>query len=289
MVEIYRNTSEGNKIVKYVPSCGLNGAGIISYFGCNLQCPFCFAQKYSYTDNRLGIDLDRKRRISLDISQITLKISEFLDTHPNVCYIQLTGGEPIKSHENLNEIVQTLLDLDHRRIRTIFQTNGILLGSSPDKSMEIISDLQYLEHSHILFELSLKGTNPLEFQVLSGSGGKDWYHFQTEAYWALRRVCDGAAHLNLVARLGTGHHRKSISLVLPGSGEPMFLKKNWSREFEEIYDDQVIRTSFERMVCETINAEGDGGVNNYLRRSIPALARCAMFSCIQTKVLQFDF
>ena len=284
MVEIYRNTSKGNKIVKFVPSCGLNGAGIISFFGCNLRCPFCFAQKYSYPDTNLKVDLDKKRRMSLDGSQFEMEITEFLDVYPDICYLQLTGGEPIKTHSDLNEIVNTLLNLDHRRLRAIFQTNGLLLGRTPNMTIEIISALRDLEHSHVLFELSLKGTNPLEFQVLSGSGVEEWYHYQCEAYRALRNLCDEYDHLNLVVRLGTGHHHKSITLVYPDSGEPMFLKRNWSLEFMDIYDEMAVRTGFEKMVCETMNAEGDGGVNNYLWRSIPALARCAMSNFIQSRV-----
>lgn len=284
MVEIYRNTTKGNKIVKYVPTCGLKGAGIINFFGCNLKCPFCFAQKYSYPDTKLGVELDTKNRINLDGPQLTLKISEFIDAYPDICYLQLTGGEPIKSNTDLNEIIHTLIALDDRGLRIIFQTNGLVLGRTPDASIEIISKLQNLEQAHVLFELSLKGTNPLEFQELSGSGIQEWSQFQYGAYWALSKICDGYSHLNLVARLGTGHHRKSISFVLPDKNEPMFLMKNWSPEFKEIYDDMATRTGFEKMVCETVNAEGDGGVNNYLRRSIPALARCAMHSCIQSRI-----
>lgn len=207
-----------------------------------------------------------------------------MDIYPSVCYLQLTGGEPINTQSDLNEIVNTLLNLDHRGLRTIFQTNGLLLGRTPDVTNEIFSALRDLEHSHVLFELSMKGTNPLEFQTLSGLGVEEWYQFQCEAYWALRRICDKSSHLNLVARLGTGHHRKSITLVYTDSGEPMFLKRNWSPEFKEIYFDIATRTGFEKMVCETINAEGDGGVNNYLWRSIPALARCAMYSCISSRI-----
>jgi len=158
MLNIYRNTSKGNEVVKYVPSCGLNGAGIISFFGCNLMCPFCFAQKYCYPDTKLGVNLDVERRMALESSQLILKISEFIDAHPNICYLQLTGGEP------------------------------------------------------------------------------------------------------------------------------MFLKKNWSPAFKEIYHDMAVRMGFEKMVCETINAEGDGSKYNYLQCSIPALARCTMHSCIQSRI-----
>lgn len=164
MVEIYRNTSRGTDIVKLLPSCGLKGAGIISFFGCNLLCPFCFAQKYSYNDPALGVDLDTKRWMDVDESQLIQDVSEFIDANHDFCYLQLTGGEPMKTHNQMNQIIQALLALDDRGLRVIFQTNGLLIGRTKEKSVETLSQLYELEESHVLFELSLKGTNPTSFR-----------------------------------------------------------------------------------------------------------------------------
>lgn len=71
------------------------------------KCPFCFAQKYSYADTAHGGDLDSKRRMDIDYSQLTQKIFEFLDVYQDICYLQLTGGEPIKTFSELTEIIQT--------------------------------------------------------------------------------------------------------------------------------------------------------------------------------------
>jgi hypothetical protein len=86
--------------------------------------------------------------------------------------------------------------------------------------------------------------------------------------------------VNLVARLGTGHHRNSVHFIDPDTKKSMFTREMWSEEFEEVYNDTLAHSACSRMISETINAEGDGGINNYLRRSIPAIARCSKAACI---------
>ena len=285
MISIYKNTGLGNDIVKSVNWCGPYGTGIISFFGCNLQCPFCFAQKYSYSNPNWGVFLDTKRRIIVNKSLFKECILDFIRKNPTTCYLQLTGGKPIKYLGDLDEIIEVLVDLDEYGLRIIFQTNGLTLGRDPEQSSKFLLRLEKLSESFVLFELSFKGTNPQEFQILSGLDWDDGYRMQTNSYWVLREVCNSRHNLNVVARLGIGNHRKSISFVYPESRSPMFLKDNWSQEFLNIYEDLANRSGYARMVCETINAEGDGSVNNYLHCSIPALSRCAKAKCISSRIV----
>jgi len=283
MVDIYRNTGAGNDIVKFVNGCGTYGTGIISFFGCNLECPFCFAQKYSYTYPDLFLDI--KRKVIVNKSLFEESILDFIRKNPTHCFLQLTGGEPIRSIGDLGNITDILLDIDKYGLRIIFQTNGITIGRNPELSENVLSKLETLSKSFVLFELSLKGTNPGEFHILSGTGWKDGYRLQTDSYWVLRKICDLSRNLNVVARLGIGNHSKSVSFVYPENRSPMFLRENWSIEFSNIYEHLAYRTGYEKMVCETINAEGDGGVNNYLYCSIPAISRCAKAKCISSRIM----
>jgi hypothetical protein len=116
------------------------------------------------------------------------------------------------------------------------------------------------------------GTNSREFSLLSGLQDGSKYNYQLQAYWSLKAL--QSERVGIVARLGTGHHRRTIHFVFPDSGESMFLRRNWSPEFEAVYNDVATKSPMGKIVAETINAEGDGGINNYVHRAIPGIARC---------------
>jgi len=276
MVKIYKNLGAGNKIVKFIRGCGPNGIGIISFFGCNFKCPLCFAQKYSYQDQYFQLDSNRKTEVTPE--DIANSIIEFIDKHPNLCYIQLTGGEPNLNENRITQIVQSLKILDYelgkknRKIRIIYQTNGYFIGQKDsDYLKNLFQDLLNLKNIFILFEVSIKGTNKREFELLSGIKNAKGFEYQLKSYWLLKELITDK--IQVVARLGFGHHRNTLHLINPENGESLFLRKNWDEKFEEVFEDTTKRMNQTRMIAECINAEGDGGVNNYVHRSIPAIAR----------------
>lgn len=280
-MEFYSNTENNNPIVKYVHGCGTNGTGIISFFSCNLRCPFCFAQKYSYHDSFFV--LDTQRRINCNPHDSARYIIEFLNKYPDICFIQLTGGEPLLNNSRMQETIETLKLIQpysKANIRLIYQTNGIFIKDS-DRLNYFVDNILKLDKLDILFELSLKGTNENEFYVLSGGLSQNLYSNQLKSYWLLKNIC--SKHINVVARLGTGHHRNTIQFIYPDTKKSMFLRDDWSNGFIEVYDDTTKRFGSTKMIAECINAEGDGSMNNYLHRSIPAISRCINSFCITTR------
>jgi len=100
MIPLYKNLSNGNQTVKFVRGCGPNGIGIISFYGCNFRCPFCFAQKYNYSTREFPIDSER--RVYLNKDDFAKDIVEFLKMYPNICYIQLTGENQLSTRSKPN-------------------------------------------------------------------------------------------------------------------------------------------------------------------------------------------
>lgn len=281
MIQIYKNLGQGNRSVKFIEGCGKYGIGIISFYGCNFKCPFCFAQKYSYST--VKFPLDSQRRIEITSDELSNDVIEFLRKHPKICYVQLTGGEPILNDSRSEETIKSLSMLNreiNKKVRIIYQTNGYTIGQKSELP-SFFYELKKLENIEILFELSIKGTNEDEFAILSGIQNRQGFEFQLRSYWLLRNL--EFHNINVVARLGTGHHRNTVHFINPITKKSLFCRKNWSSEFKEVFDDTTKRFKQNKMVSECINAEGDGAVNNYVHRSIPAIARCLDKGCLTSR------
>lgn len=234
---------------------------VVSFYGCNFKCPFCFAQKYSYSG--YGLEIDSNHKIALTTEEFANYLIEFIKVNRNICYIQLTGGEPIKSLKELTETTEALLKANEflKRgnilIRVMYQTNGYFLGSLkaiPSKLLE----LKNLTNIAVVFEISLKGTNPREFVLLTGTKNEEGFYNQIRAYWLLKEAFKIYSNINVVARLAIGHHRKTIHFYDFEKQESFFKRKNWAKEFEDVFIDNTLKISQAKMVCECINAEGDG-------------------------------
>lgn len=110
---------------------------------------------------------------------------------------------------------------------------------------------------------------------------KNGLSFQLKSYWILKTLI--TENIEVVARLGIGHHRKSIHFIDPQTRSSLFRKDRWDPEFEKVFNDTTSRFGKQRMVAECINAEGDGSVNNYLYCSIPAIYRCLKVGCVTSR------
>jgi uncharacterized Fe-S cluster-containing radical SAM superfamily protein len=278
MTPIYTNQGYGQlKIIKKMNSCGTFGSGIISLYGCNLKCPFCFAQKYSYQP------LDSYNKRDFSHGEISQAIIEWIKAHPTNCYLQITGGEPLLNEHRTDEIVQAIVLADKNivtELRVIYQTNGSFIGKTNKIPPSLLS-LRSLRQTYVLFEISFKGTNPEEYSILSGTGNPDGFYDQCRTYWLLRElICD---NVSVVARLGCGHHRNTIHFVDPNTLRSMFLYESWDIEFKRIHDDISSRYGKQTMLAECLNAEGDGAAHSYLHRSIPAIERCLNTNCVSSR------
>lgn len=197
-------------------------------------------------------------------------------------YIQITGGESLLNIDRIEFLVSSIIDLNNyisknREINeniygVIIQTNGVFIGenySTYNELTELLSNLRDLSNIDVLFEVSLKGTNEEEFKLLSGSSHYTLKN-QIDGFWILRDIAKDSNNIKVVARLGTGHHHKSVHFI--NKNKSMFLKEHWDEEFKKIY--YMLESEYgEKMVAECINAEGDGG-GGYKQINIPAIYRC---------------
>lgn len=295
---------------RHLAKCGVSprGSAIVSFYGCNLKCPFCFASTYSYEDRRYSshwpdaiktpertgsyriphVDSllrGDKDKTVFDPEIAANSIVEWCQERGELCYVQLTGGEPMLSVAQASGIVRFLVLLSEAsdalgyKQRVIWQTNGGIAGRRWDQLSEILRPLHELAGIYVLFEVSLKGTNSEEFALLSGTGSSGPYAATLDGYWRLREFTSGHAETNLgaVARLGVGHHEKTLTYVYPDRPDTlMFLETNWSNEFRNLHAES---SSDGKLVAETTNTTvGDFGTMIY--RWFPGIVRLALLGCV---------
>jgi uncharacterized Fe-S cluster-containing radical SAM superfamily protein len=145
--------------------------------GCNLMCPFCWTINKPHFWTPVDI-----------CDHITCRLDNYYrsNIHMSIVYIRVTGGEPILNRKRIYHLMELLRLLDENVSKTPsysqwkqrkspkniwgrrnikIQTNGLEL---PDVLDLIITDLKEIQNICITFEVSLKGTNPDEFSILSG-------------------------------------------------------------------------------------------------------------------------
>ena len=130
--------------------------------GCNLRCKFCGPVLYMTKKKLLGA-LETPKNVAKKLVSIALK--------HNYRYLRISGGEPTICPEHLFQLLDALREYP---FIFILETNGILLGY--DKS--IVEQLSQYRNVHV--RISIKGTNPLEFQELT-MADKKFFEYQLRA------------------------------------------------------------------------------------------------------------
>ncbi len=213
--------------------------GVVRFYGCNFRCPFCPGQEHSYS-GRFGSTefvMDEHSKLQLSSRELAECLASFLEEHPEVRRLLLTGGEPIQSRQAAGELVEMLLELDRltggdREVEVVCRTNGHYLGRKGVPGF--FSTLKELDSLQVTFEIHLMGTCEEEFAVLSGIDGR-YFNCQLACYWHLGSV--RSDRVEVKAALGTGHSPGGIQFVHPRTRESMFRRACWSRDFEDIYHD----------------------------------------------------
>ena len=243
----YKQTS--GKLVRCV-SCGEQGRElVIDFWNCNLDCVFCFAWQYSHS-YALIHNRNKKKDASPQEIVRELEIAES-PSLGEVCWVRFTGGEPLRIKENIKEILDILSHLnDHvsKELNILIQTNGTTLK-------KIVNDLDELgdyTSLKILMEISLKGTNPEEFALLTGASNDSFYR-AIEGYAVFDEFQKRLANVSLCARLGIFHDVRdsnALTFVYPDwrtrlknkdEGVVMFHPKNWNEEFRHIQEKEVAK------------------------------------------------
>mgnify|MGYP000392008765 CR=1 FL=1 len=127
--------------------------------GCNLRCVFCWSANVRDNPRRIGRFYEPEF-IFMKLDQVARK--------RGYRQLRISGNEPTIGRKHLLR----LLDLVERRGKYLFilETNGILIGY--DKSYA--RDLSKYTCIHV--RVSLKGTTPEEFSLLTGAKPEAFYY-----------------------------------------------------------------------------------------------------------------
>ena len=119
--------------------------------GCNLKCVFCWG---SYARDR-PIKVGRFYSPEYVFSRL-----DRIARRRGYAYIRVSGNEPTIGREHLLELLELVENTDYT---FILETNGILVGYDK-KYAEQLS-----RYSRVHVRVSLKGTTPQEFAMLTGA------------------------------------------------------------------------------------------------------------------------
>ncbi|MEM4235062.1 MAG: hypothetical protein QXU75_07935 [Candidatus Methanomethylicaceae archaeon] len=220
----------------------------LRFAGCILRCGACFASGYSWSDRYLQ-STRVQRNIPLD------RLIKDYEAIPRVGktynWMRILGGEPLQNEEYINYLFAFLKIIAERdtsifRNGIVIQTNGIFIGT---RGSELVR--RHLEELYsinpqlrISIEISIKGTNPEEFALLTQSS-TDLFKANIQAYYELLKI--GAPNLRptVIAGFGisesllltNGRSGKSLMTILFDDDTPTFHPSIWSNDFKILYDD----------------------------------------------------
>lgn len=263
--------------VFYEGSCGNCRELAIRFIGCNFRCSFCYAWKYSWPPDYSSLNTKYIRRLSIyDI------LNKIMKSQLNFEWIRITGGETIWNQNRTNYLIDLLNEfnsLDYNGSKNIIiQTNGSLI-SNFSKQLNILHEFDNLK---IIMEVSIKGTNRKEFELLNepfnnkSTINNSLFDRQLEGYWKLKDLFNKSRNIHVCARLGIGHHRNSITFIYPDTypgtslTQIMFHDSRWSKEFESVYRNEIQTNGY--LAVEDINVN-EGGLGSIIHLYIPAIVR----------------
>lgn len=203
----------------------------LDLFDCNLNCPFCWTVGVSH--------LWKPEEI---YEYICCRFKEFYTANLDVSinYLRITGGEPILNKKRVNHLLHVFKLIDGNVLNNKYygiwkprkspknlvgrrnikiQTNGIKL---PVVLKKITDDLACLQNICLTFEISLKGTNPKEFAILSGGTNGDMFFEQIQALNELIILEEQGCPIFVRGILGI-FHSEQYDLVFPNQGMKMML------------------------------------------------------------------
>ncbi len=132
--------------------------------GCNLRCKFCWAHYFTWK-------IPRKVRF-LNHDEVVSKLVGLANKY-HINQARLSGGEPTLGFNHLIKVIEGLIS---HGIHVVIETNGILIGYNK----EYARMLAKFRGDGIEVRVSLKGTSPREFSLLTGAKEEYWW-FQVEA------------------------------------------------------------------------------------------------------------
>jgi uncharacterized Fe-S cluster-containing radical SAM superfamily protein len=256
------------------------------FAGCNLSCGLCFASGYSWPNLFLkGKSVSDKKTVEDAVSDF--KAIPMPKTRECYNWLRVLGGEPLLSDEYVDFLFRVLLrisSIDSKKFNNgiIIQTNGIHVGKG---NTALIRDcLQELYRQNpsvvVVFETSIKGTNPDEFKLLTRTESDELSSYNLRSYYNLKDLGLPNLRSMIVAGFGVnesfllrqGESKERMTIVSRDS-RPCFHPELWSEDFKRLYEDftgqyQHLDPMFSRMPMYGIKDRFDlGWVKRSLKQS----------------------
>jgi len=234
--------------------CGPTPPGeiVLRCAGCILSCIPCFAFAYSWP-SKFKTHKDVKL---VSITEISQDFRHFLNNNKPIKensfnWFRIIGGEPFLTEKNLDLIITFIQNIDEKYFklfnnRILIQTNGVLLGSL--KKEDLLNKFSCLKDKRlkIVIEVSIKGSNPVEYQILTQSTEEN-YKKSIFATKNLEFVHQNISNIDWVAVAGFGigvtnlidgnlNKRKYIKTFYhPGTNKPFYHPDNWDELFKDVF------------------------------------------------------
>ena len=226
---------------------------------CILGCEFCWSP--ASRPKKM-----KERIIELSPAQV---IRETIKTikNPFKSFIRFTGGEPTLYWRELLQVFEYFAEDETMiNIPILIQTNGISIGGGTTNLYEL--NRPPFNKLKFLFELSIKGTNSEEFELLTRTK-KKLYNHQLNAYKILKNLYSHNTNLSFITVLGIYHssikgNRSKFAFIYPSEETLMFDGyKPWDKEFEKIWNEA------ERKWVEPLRMSPKGLWENVTREQLP--------------------
>lgn len=246
----------------------------LRFAGCCLKCGPCFASGYAWIDrflkNQRVIRVDSLERIVNDYNRI-----QYPKNYHSYNWMRILGGEPLLNNQYINFLFEVLIkvcQIDSMKFNNgiIIQTNGIFVGQGNTSILrKKLEEIYQINPSvKVCIEVSIKGTNEEEFELITRSHSRDskefeefknlfswdlraytvseFFNFNIRAFYYLREIAEDLPNFRptVIAGFGVnesyllrGEKSKDRITIIFKDDKPIYHPNFWSKEFKELYLD----------------------------------------------------
>ncbi len=218
----------------------------LRFAGCNLKCGACFASAYSWPEKYRS---SRRVKVDIPIERLMDDFNKIPKSGKSYNWMRILGGEPLLNEEYIHYLFTFIERIARGNTKCfnngiVIQTNGLYLGLHDNKLIE-----SYLRKIHtinpslkIAIEISIKGSNPDEFSLLSQSS-RDLFHANITAYKNLKKIESDNLRPTVIAGFGinesyllsNGKSKKSMMTIISRDNIPIYHPDIWADEFRALY------------------------------------------------------
>jgi len=259
-------TSEGlrfkadNESIVTNAECGPTPPGevVIRSAFCNLRCIPCFAYNYSWPEKAKM----NKEVIVVPVDRLICEFLTFFNrisipgNKPSYNWFRILGGEPFLNKKSLKDYVNFLMRIpDNIPLKfnssVFIQTNGVTLGTIDKEELEEILNPLRDKPFKIVIEISIKGSSPKEFEVITQTHEnltRKFYEVHLAACENIEYIHSHITNIDWTAVAGFGigvtnltagnFNRKEYikTFYHPETDKPFYHPDCWDDRFRRVHD-----------------------------------------------------